>query len=149
MGFKKNTFIGSLRSASCLCEVPFLSLDARWDVARSYELGSRCRFIRCTRKKIVQPLWTRYRDARMVHGRSCPRRPQVRHRCEVSTPGSRTYAVAWASCIYVNMWVAHVPGMPGTFSRHHGFVIPTLNTARASPTAGMLTSGFLWSQWRG
>ena len=29
------------------------------------------------------------------------------------------------------MWVAHAPGMPGTFPRHRGLAIPTSITARA------------------
>ena len=32
---------------------------------------------------------------------------------------------------YVKLWVAHAPGMPGTFSRHRGLVISTCFTARA------------------
>ena len=46
---------------------------------------------------------------------------------------------------YVKLWVAHVPGMPGTFS-------PPLRVSNPSMHHGMLgslTSGFLWSWWWG
>ena len=55
---------------------------------------------------------------------------------------------------YVKLRVAHAPGMPGTFSplpwfsdpaMHHG----TCVTHEPWYMAGSLTSGFLWSQWRG
>ena len=35
---------------------------------------------------------------------------------------------------YVKLRIAHAPGMPGTFSRYRGIVIPTCITARASRT---------------
>ena len=44
---------------------------------------------------------------------------------------------------YAKLRVVHASGMPGTFPRHRGFAIPTCITARS------LTSGFLWSRWRG
>ena len=52
------------------------------------------------------------------------------------------------------MWVAHAPGMPGTFSpsprvsdpdMHHGTCVTHVSWC----TPGSLTSGFLWSRWRG
>ena len=55
---------------------------------------------------------------------------------------------------YVKWWIAHAPGMPGTFSpsprvsdpdMHHG----TCVTHVPWFMAGSLTSGFLWSRWRG
>ena len=60
----------------------------------------------------------------------------------------------WPLARYVKLWVAHAPGMPGTFS-HCGLAIPTCITARAWRTCrdacrdGSQTSGFLWSRWRG
>ena len=55
---------------------------------------------------------------------------------------------------YVKLLVAHAPGMPGTFSTpprvsdpdmHHG----TCATHVSWCKPGLLTSGFLWSRWRG
>ena len=55
---------------------------------------------------------------------------------------------------YVKLWVAHAPGMPGTVSppprisvpdMHHG----TCVTHMPWCMPGSLTSGFLWSRWRG
>ena len=55
---------------------------------------------------------------------------------------------------YVKLHVAHAPGMPGTFSEpprlsdpdmHHG----TCVTHVPWWMSGSLTSGFLWSRWRG
>ena len=55
---------------------------------------------------------------------------------------------------YVKLRVAHAPGMPGTFSPpprdsdpdlHHGTCVTHVPCCRP----GSLTSGFLWSQWRG
>ena len=55
---------------------------------------------------------------------------------------------------YVKLRVAHAPGMPGTFSlaprvsdpyMHHG----TCMTHVPWGMPGSLTSGFIWSQWRG
>ena len=55
---------------------------------------------------------------------------------------------------YVKLWVAHAPGMPGTFSPpprvsdpdiHHG----TCGTHVPGFMPGSLTRGFLWSRWRG
>ena len=55
---------------------------------------------------------------------------------------------------YVKLWVAHAPGMPGTFSppprvshpyMHHGTCV--MHAPRCMP--GSLTSGFLWRRWRG
>ena len=55
---------------------------------------------------------------------------------------------------YVNLWVAHAPGMPGTFflatigkrSRHASRHV---RDPRAVMHGGSLTRGFLWSQGRG
>ena len=55
---------------------------------------------------------------------------------------------------YIKLRVAHSPGMPGTFSpplrvsdpdMHHGMSV--MHVPWCMP--GSLTSGFLWSQWRG
>ena len=55
---------------------------------------------------------------------------------------------------YVKLWVAHAPGMPGTFSpppwisdpnMHHGTC--AIHVPWYMP--GLLTSGSLWSQWWG
>ena len=55
---------------------------------------------------------------------------------------------------YVRLWVAHAPGMPGTFSRpprvsdpdmHHGTCVTHVPWCMP----GSLTSGFLWIRWRG
>ena len=55
---------------------------------------------------------------------------------------------------YVKLRVAHAPGMPGTFSlrplvndpdMHHGTCVTHVPWCMS----GWLTSGFLWSQWRG
>ena len=37
----------------------------------------------------------------------------------------------WLAAQPLKLWVAHVPGMPGTFSRQHGLEIPTCITTRA------------------
>ena len=55
---------------------------------------------------------------------------------------------------YVNLWVAHALGMPGTFSppprvndpdMHRGTCVMHVSWCMS----GSLTSGFLWSRWRG
>ena len=55
---------------------------------------------------------------------------------------------------YVKLRVAHAPGMPGTFSpssrvsdpdMHHGTCVTHVPWCMS----GSLTSGFLWSRWRG
>ena len=55
---------------------------------------------------------------------------------------------------YVKLRVAHAPGMPGTFSppprvsdadMHHGTCVAHVPWCMS----GSLTSGFLWSRWRG
>ena len=55
---------------------------------------------------------------------------------------------------YVKLRVAHAPGMPGTFSAppracdpdmHHGTCVTHVPWC----IPGSLTSGFLWSRWRG
>ena len=55
---------------------------------------------------------------------------------------------------YVKLRVAHAPGMPGTFSPPPRFSDPDMHHStcvtyvpRCIP--GSLTSGFLWSYWRG
>ena len=55
---------------------------------------------------------------------------------------------------YVKLWVAHTPGMPGTFSPPPRFSDPdmphgTCVTHVPWCMPGSLTSGFLWSRWRG
>ena len=49
----------------------------------------------------------------------------------------------------VKLRAAHAPEMPGTFPRHRELAIPTCIMARAWRMPGSLTSGFLWSRWRG
>ena len=55
---------------------------------------------------------------------------------------------------YVNLWVAHAPGMPGTLSppprvsdpdMHHGACVTHVPWCMP----GSLTRGFLWCQWQG
>ena len=55
---------------------------------------------------------------------------------------------------YAKLWVAHAPGMPGTFSppppvsdpdMHHGTCL--LHVPWCTP--GSLTSGLLWNRWEG
>ena len=55
---------------------------------------------------------------------------------------------------YVKLWVAHALGMSGTFSQpqqvsdpdmHHGMCVTYVSWCMP----GSLTSGFLWSRWRG
>ena len=55
---------------------------------------------------------------------------------------------------YPKLWVAHAPGMPGTFSpplqvsdsdMHHGTCVTHVPWCMP----GSLTSGFLWNRWRG
>ena len=55
---------------------------------------------------------------------------------------------------YVILWVAHAPGMPGTFSPPPRFDDPDMHhdtcvTHVPWCMSGSLTSGFLWSRWRG
>ena len=60
----------------------------------------------------------------------------------------------WPLARYVKLWVAHAPGMPGTFSSpprvsgpdmHHG----TCVTHEPWCVQWSLTGSFLWSQWWG
>ena len=60
----------------------------------------------------------------------------------------------WPLTRYAKLWVAHAPGMPGTFSppslvidpdMHHG----TCLTHVPWCMSGSLTCGFLWNRWRG
>ena len=62
--------------------------------------------------------------------------------------------VTWASCQIRKIASAHAPGMPGTFSppprvsdpdMHHGTCVTHVPWCMP----GSLTSGFLWSRWRG
>ena len=55
---------------------------------------------------------------------------------------------------YVKVWVAHAPGRPGTFSlsprvNDHDMHHRSMRDARTLLHLGSLTSGFLWSRWRG
>ena len=65
-------------------------------------------------------------------------------------------ATVWHGSLarYVKLWVAHAPGMPGTFSpplqvsdpdMHHGTCVSHVPWC----LPGSLTSGFLWNRWRG
>ena len=70
------------------------------------------------------------------------------------------YAVSWDTsrhgllARYTKLWVAHAPGKPGTFSSpmrvsdldmHYGSCVTHVPWCMP----GSLTSGFLWSLWRG
>ena len=48
---------------------------------------------------------------------------------------------------YAKLWVVHAPGMPGTFSPPPRISDPTTHVPWCMP--GLLTSGSLWSRWRG
>ena len=55
---------------------------------------------------------------------------------------------------YVKLWVAHAPGMPGTFPPPPRFSDPDMHhdtcvTHVSWCMPGSLTSDFLWSRWRG
>ena len=55
---------------------------------------------------------------------------------------------------YVKLWVAHEPGMPGTFSLPPRVSDPDMHHGKCATHVlwcmpGSLTSGFLWSRWRG
>ena len=55
---------------------------------------------------------------------------------------------------YVILWVAHAPGMPGTFSPPARFNDPDMNHGTCVThvpwcMSGSLTGDFLWSRWRG
>ena len=55
---------------------------------------------------------------------------------------------------YVKLWVAHVPGMPGTFSPPLRVSDPDMNHGTCLTHVpwfmlGSLTNGFLWSRWQG
>ena len=64
--------------------------------------------------------------------------------------------VTWTPCQKVKLGVAHAPGMPGTWTfspplrvsdlnMHHGTCVNHVSWCMP----GSLTSGFLWSRWRG
>ena len=68
--------------------------------------------------------------------------------------GSRLFADNVPLTRYVKLRNAHAPGMPGTFSPppwvsdpdvHHGTCVTHVPWCMP----GLLTSGFLWSRWRG
>ena len=55
---------------------------------------------------------------------------------------------------YLKLWVLHAPGMPGTFSPPPRVSDPDMNNGTCVThvpwcMSGSLTSGFLWSRWRG
>ena len=62
---------------------------------------------------------------------------------------------SWASCqIRKKMRLAHAPGMPGTFSPTPRVSDPDIHNGTCVThvpwcMSGSLTSGFLWSRWRG
>ena len=81
-----------------------------------------------------------------------PRRPVCGDLFLNSGIHSRRNRVHGSLARYVKLWVAHVPGMPGTFSpsprvsdpdMHHGTCVTRVPWCMP----GLLTSGFLWSQW--
>ena len=66
----------------------------------------------------------------------------------------------WSACVhgplagYVKLRVAHAPGMPVTFTLPPWVSDPDIHHATCAPheprcRSGSLTSGFLWSRWRG
>ena len=57
---------------------------------------------------------------------------------------SRLYVQNGPLTIYTKLRVAHVPGMAGTFSPP-----PRVSNPNTWCLPGSLTSGFLWSRWRG
>ena len=70
------------------------------------------------------------------------------------SPGVTFVLLTWAFASYVNLRVAHAPGMPGTFSpaswvsnsdMHHGTYVTHVSWCMP----GSLSSGFLWSRRRG
>ena len=77
------------------------------------------------------------------------------NKCTLYTSHKRRLVdLYWSLARYVKLRVTHAPGMPGTFSppsrisdpdTHHG----TCVTHAPWFMSGSLTSGFLWSQWRG
>ena len=66
---------------------------------------------------------------------------------------SRSLATVPAFTRYVKLWVAHAPGMPGTFfSRDSGLSIPTCIMAVTHLLwcmPGLLSDDLLWNRWRG
>ena len=75
---KTHIFVCSSRSTYCLCQVLYLSIDARplgcckelWPQAAVLDwLG--------VHRNIVQPLWIRHRETEVVHGWLRSRRPRV------------------------------------------------------------------------
>ena len=72
----------------------------------------------------------------------------------VDKPICRRSCVHWPLIRCVQLRVVHAPGMPGTFSppprvsdpdMHHGTCVTHVSWC----VPGSLTSGFLWSRWRG
>ena len=60
----------------------------------------------------------------------------------------------WLLTRCTKLWVTHTPGMPGTFSpqlqvSYPGMQYGTCVTHVPRWMLGSLTSGFLWSRWRG
>ena len=66
--------------------------------------------------------------------------PELCLNCASRCPSPSTSHRQACMCVYrpftryVKLRVAHAPGMPGTFPRHHGLAMPTCITARASRT---------------
>ena len=97
------------------------------------------------------------RDTKGAHYISCAAVPLSAHQAAIGT--HQKHAFVWhldyePLARYVKLRVAHAPGMLGTFSpslrvsdpdMHHG----TCLTHVPWCMPGSLTSGFLWSRWRG
>ena len=62
---------------------------------------------------------------------------------------SNWYTLAWPLARYVELRVAHAPGMPGRFFPPPWVCDPTCITHVPWCLPGSLTNGFLWSLWRG
>ena len=64
------------------------------------------------------------------------------------------YAVTWSSWRYRQLWVANAPGMPGTFFPTPRVSYPDMHYGKCVTNVPWcmlrsLSSGFLWSRWRG
>ena len=73
--------------------------------------------------------------------------------CEVPFCGKSVIRCHGLLARYVKLWVAHAPGMPGTFSpaprvsdsgMHHGTCVTHVPWCMS----GSLTDGFFWCRWR-
>ena len=92
-------------------------------------------------------------------GRLCARGMGFTRECRLNSRPGQAKCLNDLSCVhgpltrYVKFWVAHGPGMAGTFSppprvsdpdMHHGTCVTHVPWCML----GSLSSGFLWSRWR-